>query len=171
MGVAAPWARHQKMALKILIAGCSGDERARLEPLVKAVIGQSRAANGAWHVSLVKVGKKLSATLKGPGLSKMSFVAAEEELRAKILDTLRGAETLSQAPAPVALKATRTRSEEKQDQHTCAGCQEPYVVLYESRAGEAQTAVPVACPRCWHVNQVAVGEWAAMGEEYRSEKV
>lgn len=158
------------MALKILMAGCSDDERALLEPLVRAVIGQSRAQE-AWQVTLVKVGKKLWTTMEGPGMPRVTFVVPEDELRASMLDAMRGANLLGETPSPAPGEATEESSEMKQDQHSCAGCQKPYVVTYEARPGEPQVVVPVACPNCWHVNQVPVGEWAAVGQEYRSGKV
>jgi hypothetical protein len=44
------------------------------------------------------------------------------------------------------------------------------VVVYEARAGEPEVSVAVACPHCWHINRVAVGDWAAAGHEFRAEK-
>jgi hypothetical protein len=37
-------------------------------------------------------------------------------------------------------------------------------------AGEAEHMTPVACPHCWHLNSVPIGEFAADTNDYRAEK-
>ncbi len=54
---------------------------------------------------------------------------------------------------------------------TCESCQGAFAVNYERIPGEPQVNVAVACPRCWHINHVPVGENAAGSQDYRAEKV
>jgi len=43
-------------------------------------------------------------------------------------------------------------------------------VIYETVRDEGEASAPVACPHCWHVNRVLVGESAAESRDYRAEK-
>ena len=195
------------MPLKVLLAGCSKDERHRLETLVRSVIG-SRAQEGAWNVSLVKVANKWSAHVDGPEapLKGISFIAGEDELRDKILDSIRNAgggkatgataaptapvsaasaggaaapptgvvsappPPPQDSPAVPAAPAKPSVPGEQRDRYACATCKRPFAVVFQSKPGEGTRNVPVACPHCWQLNQVPVGQWAAVGEEFRAEK-
>ena len=75
--------------LTVMTAGCDEGEKARLESLVRSVIGD-RSENGSWSVSLVRIGNKLSTHLEGPGASLrgVSFIVDEEQLQALKVSTL-----------------------------------------------------------------------------------
>jgi hypothetical protein len=45
------------------------------------------------------------------------------------------------------------------------------VVVYDAEAGEATETVPVACPRCWQIDHVAVAQTAGINSDYRVEMV
>jgi hypothetical protein len=164
------------MALKVLLAGCPEDRRARLESIVRSVIG-SRADEGDWNVSLVQIGAKWSVQLDGPhqALRGVSFVAAESELQASLLAPLRKAGMAGPVepgeagdgggPGPVV-----GPSDEQRERYTCATCKKVFAVVYCAYPNEGRSNVPVACPHCWQLNQVPVGNWAATGEEYRAEQ-
>lgn len=160
------------MALQILIAGAKKEDQERLKSLVATVIGQ-RAKSGAWRVSLVQVGAKWLVTLKGPGLAEQgaSFQAAEADIRESILAALGQGGPVQQPSAAPPAETAEVSPAGQTDEYTCAGCQEKYRVIYESRADEPQMSAPVACPHCWQVNEISIGEWAALGEEYRAEKI
>jgi phage FluMu protein Com len=164
------------MPLKVLLAGCPEDERKRLESIVRSVIG-SRAEEGDWNVSLVRIADKWSVHLDGPheGLRGVSFIGAEAELRDGLLKHLRKAGMAGPAArgetgaaddgAPVA-----GPSDAQRERYTCATCKKVFAVVYSAYPNEGRSHVPVACPHCWQLNQVPVGQWAAAGEEYRAEK-
>lgn len=159
------------MALKVLLAGCSKEERERIEPLVRAVIGK-RAATEAWVVSLVKVGRQFSVTLNGPDarLKAVTFASPEEGLRDSILEALRKAGFLGPVPETPAHDRTPGPAGERRDRHACESCGRAFVVIYEAAADEPEQTAAVACPHCWEMNYVAVGKWAADGKDYRAEK-
>jgi hypothetical protein len=52
----------------------------------------------------------------------------------------------------------------------CEKCRQDFVVIYETVRDEGEASAPVACPHCWHVNRVLVGESAAESRDYRAEK-
>ena len=54
--------------------------------------------------------------------------------------------------------------------HACESCTQRFRVVYEALPGEEQRMAPVACPHCWHLNRVPVGENAAADGDYRAEK-
>jgi hypothetical protein len=54
--------------------------------------------------------------------------------------------------------------------HACENCGQRFRVLFESTPGEERHPAPVACPHCWHVNRVPVGDEAAVNGDYRAEK-
>ena len=56
------------------------------------------------------------------------------------------------------------------DRHECAQCHQRFAVIFEAMAGEPEHMSPVACPHCWHMNHVLVGETAADTSDYRAEK-
>jgi len=163
------------MTLKVMLAGCSAEERERLESIVRSVVG-SRAAEGEWNVSLVKIAGKWSLHLDGPheALRGVSFIAAEPELRDGLLAPLRKAGMADPAkpgePGAEDAAPVVGPSDEQRERYTCATCRQVFAVVYAAYPDEPRTHVPVACPHCWQLNQVPVGEWAAAGEEFRAEK-
>jgi hypothetical protein len=72
-------------------------------------------------------------------------------------------------PAPAA-SPTRTPAAAGDGPVRCEKCRGAFVVQYDSRPGEPLQSVPVACPRCWHVNRVLIGAEAAFNRDYRAEK-
>jgi hypothetical protein len=44
------------------------------------------------------------------------------------------------------------------------------VVVYERMPEEPKELAPIACPHCWRIDHIEIGEWAAAGRDYRSEK-
>jgi len=43
-------------------------------------------------------------------------------------------------------------------------------VSFDAIVGESELMTPVACPHCWHMNHVLIGETAADTSDYRAEK-
>jgi hypothetical protein len=165
------------MSLKILCAGCSPEERQAVEAEVEAGLG-ARARSDPWIVSLVKIGDRWSVTLEGPDRSKgATFMAAGGRLRQSITEALeRGAPPLD-APVPQrrpgasrpAAPAIAGPRGERRDRHECSKCRKPYVIVYETEAGEPTETVPVACPRCWQIDHVAVAQSAGINSDYHVE--
>jgi hypothetical protein len=151
------------VGLKVLCAGCAADEREAAERTVRDVL-EARATDGNWTVSLVKLGAQWSVTLDAPAAGlRANFMAPGDRLRESISETVGGpAQPAQESPgrAPVAEGAW-----------SCEKCQGAFVVTYEGIPGEPQITVAVACPRCWHINHVPVGENAAASQDYRAEKV
>ena len=58
----------------------------------------------------------------------------------------------------------------RRDRHECAQCHQRFGVTFDAIAGEPEHMSPVACPHCWHMNHVLVGETAADTSDYRAEK-
>ena len=175
------------MSLKILCAGCSKEERAAVEAEVAAALG-NRARNDPWTVSLVKLGDRWSVTLEGPDRATrgQAFLAPETRLRESISDALnKGAAPAPAAgpgsPPPNAPGAARLpripdaagggSRGERRDRHSCSKCRRGYVIVYEAEAGEPEETVPVACPRCWQIDHVAVAQSAGLSSDYRVETV
>ncbi len=165
------------MGLKILAAGCSKEDRERVEDRVKAVLGK-RPAGESWMVSLVKTRGKWSVTVDGPDnrLRGFTFLASEPRLSASLMEALQGAGFLGPSPggppSPTPPSASRPiPAGERRDRHECGQCGKPFLVCYEAQANEPLETVSVACPHCWERNVVAVGQWAATGRDYRAEKV
>jgi DNA-directed RNA polymerase subunit RPC12/RpoP len=170
------------MGLKILAAGCSKEDRDRVENRVKAVLGK-RPAGESWAVSLVKTGGKWSVTVDGPDsrLRGFTFLASEPRLSASLTEALQsagfsaptpgGPPSAPSLPSPIPSSAARPiPAGERRDRHECGQCGKPFLVCYEAQANESQETVSVACPHCWERNVVAVGQWAATGRDYRAEK-
>jgi len=171
------------MSLKILCAGCSKQEREAVEAEVAAGLG-ARARDQPWTVSLVKIGDRWSVTLEGPGRATRgsTFMAPHGHLRESIAQALgKGA---ASAPAPAAAApsgagrparapgpASAGPRGERRDRHDCSKCRKPYVIVYDTEAGEPTETVPVACPRCWQIDHVAVAQSAGLTSDYRVEKV
>jgi hypothetical protein len=71
----------RSMALRVLAAGCSADEREAIEPVVRAALS-SRPSTEAWNVSVVKMRDKWSVTVDGPPgtLRGWNFVGPAEAI-------------------------------------------------------------------------------------------
>jgi hypothetical protein len=176
------------VALKVLCAGCSKDEREQAELAVRQALGK-RADGGAWTVSLVRIANQWSVTLDGPaqGVPALTLVAPGDGLREAIVTALgKPAESSRGAgvnPAPLASggagKAPQTPAAPSPAQSKaaassgpcqCEKCGEAFVVVYDAAPDEAEETVAVACPHCWKINHVLVGETAAETRDYRAEK-
>ena len=166
------------MSLKILCAGCSKQERDAVEAEVAAGLG-GRARNEPWTVSLVKIGDRWSVTLEGPdrGTRGATFMAAQGRLRESITEALGQG-----APPPAAPsgggRAVRPASPavvgprgQRRDRHDCSKCRKWYVIIYDAEPGEPTETVPVACPRCWQIDHVAVAQSAGINSDYHVEPV
>ncbi len=60
---------------------------------------------------------------------------------------------------------------ERRDTHRCTTCERAFVVTYVALPNEPRETVAVACPHCWRVDRVEVGQNAALAKEYRADKV
>ncbi len=157
----------------MLIAGCTADEKSRVDSTVRRAIG-NRAEDGPWSVSLVKLGTQWSVTIDGPEpkYKGLTLIAPEISLQNALVealtqprdDTDAEAHSLSPAAAPSSLPGSR-------DQHQCPKCGKNFVVVYAAQPGERTTDAPVACPHCWQVTNVPVAASAAMHEDYRAEAI
>jgi len=171
------------MSLKILCAGCSPEERQAMEAEVEAGLG-ARARSEPWMVSLVKIGDRWSVTLEGPDRASRgkNFMAAPDRLRQSIAEALAGgAPGAAERPmgrpvrpptaTPTSVSTIAGPRGERRDRHECSKCRKPYVIVYETEAGEPTETVPVACPRCWQIDHVAVAQSAGINSDYRVEMV
>ena len=166
------------MSLKILCAGCSPEERQAVEAEVAAGLG-ARARSDPWIVSLVKIGDRWSVTLEGPDRSKgATFMAAGGRIRESITEALERGAPPPDAPAPQRRPAASQPGApamgprgERRDRHECSKCRKAYVIVYETEANEPTETVPVACPRCWQIDHVAVAQSAGINSDYRVESV
>lgn len=174
------------MSLKILCAGCSKQERESVEVEVAAGLG-ARARSEPWTVSLVKIGDRWSVTLEGPDRATRgaAFMAPQGRLRQAIVEALgHGAPAAPHAAAPPAAApggagrpvrapgaAATGPGGQRRDRHECSKCKKPYVIVYETEAGEPTETVPVACPRCWQIDHVAVAQSAGLTADYKVEKI
>jgi hypothetical protein len=171
------------MSLKILCAGCSPQEREAVEAEVAAGLG-ARARDEPWTVSLVKIGNRWSVTLEGPDRATRgaAFMAPEGRIRESIAEAMRTGPPRPPAPAspaspgagrparPASPPVTMTAGE-RRDRHACSKCRKSYVIVYEAEAGEPTETVPVACPRCWQIDHVAVAQSAGLSRDYRVELI
>jgi len=161
------------LGLQVLIAGCTADEKSRVDSTVRKAIG-NRAEDGPWSVSLVKLGTQWSVTIDGPEpkYKGLTLMAPEISLQNALVEALSkprddtDAEAHSPSPtaAPSSLPGTR-------DQHQCPKCEKNFVVVYAAQPGERTTDAPVACPHCWQVTEVPVAASAAQHEDYRAEAI
>jgi hypothetical protein len=167
------------MSLKILCAGCSPEERQAVEAEVAAGLG-ARARSDPWTVSLVKIGDRWSVTLEGPDRKKgATFMAAGGRVRQSIAEALEKGAPPADAPAPQrragapwsSAPAVAGARGERRDRHQCSKCRKAYVIVYETEANEPTETVPVACPRCWQIDHVAVAQSAGINSDYRVETV
>jgi hypothetical protein len=72
--------------------------------------------------------------------------------------------------APPARSAVSAAGGPRRVQLECVQCHQRFRVSFDAIAGEPEHMTPVACPHCWHTNQVMVGETAADTSDYRAEK-
>jgi hypothetical protein len=162
-------------SVRVLVAGVDRDSRGAVESEIRRLFA-SRPAGEAWTVSLVQLAGNWSATVDGPQVHNMSFTAADEP---RLLDALR--RVVNEAGGGVARASTATASPDDtqpaqpasaptREPHGCDRCGQVFVVVYERKPDEPQVRTPVACPHCWALNFVEVGDWAAAGHDYRAEK-
>jgi hypothetical protein len=166
------------MPLKVLLAGCSKEEREQAESQVRQALGR-RAEGSPWTVSLVRIAGQWSVTLDGPseGVRALTLVAPEGRLREAIVQALTGQAPTGHAPssggAPSRAPAARgpaARAGEQRGPSRCNKCGQAFVVVYDAAPDEPEETVAVACPHCWQVNHVLVAEGAAETRDYRAEK-
>ncbi len=177
------------MALKVLCAGCSKDEREQAELAVRQALGK-QADGGPWTVSLVRIANQWSVTLDRPAEGVLTLVAPGDGLREAIVTALgepagssrgsgvnptplssRGADKAPQSPqTPAAPPPARSTAAESSGRCQCEKCGKAFVVIYDAAPDEAEETVAVACPHCWNINHVLVGETAAETRDYRAEK-
>jgi uncharacterized Zn-finger protein len=175
------------MALKILCAGCSKDEREEAEAIVKRALAEA-SARVAWTVSLVKLGEQWSVTADAPEAQVRARTAVVPGSGLAAALTQMAAKPTQPAPAtaaPVAASAMEPpptpmagmpsvalpKPAEKPGAIACGKCSRRFVVVYESIPGEPLQEAPVACPYCWSLNRVQVGAEAAAASDYRADKV
>jgi hypothetical protein len=60
---------------------------------------------------------------------------------------------------------------ERRETHTCSKCSGRYAVVYESMPNEPRYTVAVACPHCWEVDHIEIGENAALSKQYRADRL
>jgi len=170
------------MALKILCAGGTKEEKEAVESAVRAGIG-SRPPSESWTVSLVKVGRQWSVTMDGPDKSspRATFIAGEGRLRDTIAQSMAhrnvsggggaGAHTGAHAAVPKGgATATSGSAGQRRNAYKCPKCANNFVVSYDVEEGEGEEVVPAACPHCWNIENVKVGVTAAVNSDYRVEK-
>jgi hypothetical protein len=173
------------MSLKVLCAGCSQEERERVESDVRSALG-ARLPDEAWTVSLVKVNDRWSVTVSSPKRTTVTSVAPEGGVGQAVRDAVAGAaspaappsKAAAHAPAPKgpgpaarpAPAAAHAASGTQRVRHQCGSCREAFVVTYEAGADEGEETVAVACPHCWHKNYVLIAESAAESRDFTAEK-
>ena len=156
------------MALKLLIAGCSSDERDTVASIAKSVLA-GRPDPEIWNVSMVKVANQWSVTIDGPEprYKGLSFVAPTERLGGELRNELqRASKNGGGAPAPAKRAGP---ADERKERHDCQECASAFEVIYQAHPDEPIELAPVACPHCWHVNQVPIAEGAGVTGDYRAQ--
>lgn len=159
------------MSLRIMIAGCSKDERDGVEASVKAAFGD-RADAEPWNVSLVNVANQWSIQIDGPDprYKGLSLIAASSELTSCLREALSskngaaGIESSAGTGGPAG-------GSEHQERHECEECAAPFEVHFVTLAGEGTDLFPVACPQCWHVNKVPIAEGAGTNGDYSARAI
>jgi DNA-directed RNA polymerase subunit RPC12/RpoP len=156
------------VGLQVLIAGCSGPERARIERTVRQALGD-RPQSGSWSVSLVKVGDQWSVSVDGPEAKfrGITLTTTEIQLPHAIKNALERPQTSPTTSTGVPLAAPS--APEQRDRHKCSHCGRAFVVIYGAQADEPKDMAPVACPHCWHKMQVPIAQGAVLTQEYRAE--
>ena len=169
------------MSLNVMIAGCSKDERKRIDAAVRAAF-TGRPDEEPWNVSLVNVANQWSIDIDGPEpqFKGMSLVAPTSDLTASLQQALTGrrsgwkrrgigngtpAAPSGNGGAPSAPAGAR------KDRHECEECAAAFEVIFDQQAGEPEELCPVACPACWHVNKVPIAEAAGATGDYRAQVV
>ena len=167
----------EALGLQILIAGCPADERFRVESTVRRAVGQ-RAEEGAWSISLVRLGNEWQVTIDGPAppLRGVSLTVPEIRLQNAIVEAISKSHAAAAAPpspssTPASAVSSAGSAGETRDKHECSKCGQGFVVVYAREPGEATIKAPVACPKCWQVMKVPVASEAAQHEDYRAEAV
>ena len=75
------------------------------------------------------------------------------------------------APAPASARHRASASgRHARDEHNCPNCNARFVVTYELEPNDGRQLVAVACPHCWKIDRVEVGESAAIARAYRADK-
>jgi DNA-directed RNA polymerase subunit RPC12/RpoP len=157
------------MALKILCAGGSKEEKEAVESAVRAGIG-ARPPGESWTVSLVKVGRQWSVTMDGPDKSRATFIAGEGRLRDAISQSMAHRPGPHAAVPTVGATAASRAAGQRRNAYKCPKCGNNFVVSYDVEEGEGEEVVPAACPHCWNIENVKVGVTAAVNSDYRVEK-
>jgi len=166
------------MSMNIMIAGCSKDERDRIEAAVRAAF-TGRPDDEPWNVSLVNVANQWSVDIDGPEaqFKGMSLVAPTSDLTTSLQKALQNAAPggngapqapengASASPAPSAPAGAR------KDRHECEECAAAFEVIFDRLEGEPEELCPVACPACWHVNKVPIAEAAGATGDYRAQVI
>jgi hypothetical protein len=165
------------MGLRILCAGASDEQRVRAERQVKAALG-SLPADEPWLVSLVRIGGQWAVTLDSPDpeLRGKHLSAADEGLRDSLVELLRArqggqAQTVEETDFQDWEAPTESGPLERRDPHLCPSCAKAFVVVYEAAPDEPQEVVAVACPHCWQVDRATVARSAALGRDYRADRL
>jgi hypothetical protein len=60
---------------------------------------------------------------------------------------------------------------ERREAHECGKCKRRYAVVYEALPNEPRYTVAVACPHCWDIGHLEIGENAALSKQYRADKL
>jgi hypothetical protein len=158
------------MPLKLLIAGCSSDERDAVASIAKSVLS-GRPDPELWNVSMVKVANQWSVTIDGPEprFKGLNFVAPTEKLAGELKNELSKAQNGAGSGPAAAGGAPPAPHGELTDRYNCQECASAFEVVYHALPGEPRELAPVACPHCWHVNQVPIPEAAGITGEYRAQ--
>ncbi len=91
-------------------------------------------------------------------------VGLESRGRAKPVAPAAPANKLEPGPKPLATVTAR-------DTHQCPSCGGGFSVVYEFLPDEPRQFVAVACPHCWTLDRVEVGQTAALEQGYRADKL
>lgn len=162
------------MSMNIMIAGCSKDERDRIEAAVRAAF-TSRPDDEPWNVSLVNVANQWSIDIDGPEpqFKGMSLVTPTADLTTSLQKALADAAPGGNgaAPAPNGDEAPSAPAGAHKDRHECEECAAAFEVIFDRLDGEPEELCPVACPACWHVNKVPIAEAAGATGDYRAQVI
>ena len=170
------------MSMNILIAGCSKDQRDRIEAAVRAAF-TGRPDEEPWNVSLVNVANQWSIDIDGPEpqFKGMSLVTPTSDLTTSLQKALadaapegNGAQKApenSASPAPQGNEAPSAPAGARKDRHECEECAAAFEIIFDRLPGEPEELCPVACPACWHVNKVPIAEAAGATGDYRAQVV
>lgn len=185
------------MSINIMIAGCSKDERERIEGSVRAAF-TGRPEADPWNVSLVRLGDQWSIDIDGPEpqFKGISVVAPADDLTGSLERAIGSppasvpavasptAAVAAEAAAPASagpsaptsaategIGAAASKDGARKDRHECEECAAAFEVVFDKLAGEPEELCPVACPACWHVNKVPIAEAAGATGDYRAQAV